>query len=229
MDPEGSGRVERAPRGLTRRTALAGAGGLAGRAAPAPAAHAQHTRRLGVAGRGRAAAEVVGRIVQDGLAVTGHGFLTRLAGLPDEAVFRGGDRSEAGSRFTFTADTVVSDRFIRGSLFSATLTGTVAFYLDAGGGDFGDSATFADGRRIATFDTRIQNVLTVIGPDQALTTIEAELTQRSAPIFRLDGQRAQLGRRGMRTRMWASGPGSRTDAAAPRAVFEIAGRIDAAG
>ena len=39
---------------------------------------------------------------QDGLAVTGHGFLTRLAGLPDEAVFRGGDRSEAGSRFTFS-------------------------------------------------------------------------------------------------------------------------------
>jgi hypothetical protein len=229
MDPDGSGRSDGGAHGLTRRTVLAGAGGLAGVAAVAPAAQAQAAQRLGVGGRGRAAAEVVGRVVQDGLAVTGHGFLTRLAGLPDDALFRGGDRSEAGARFTFTADTTVGDRFIRGALFSATLTGTIAFYLDAQGGDFDDPASFADGRRIATFDTRIQNVLTVIGPDQALTTLEAELTQRAAPVFQFGGRRARLGRRGLRTRMWASGPGSRMDAAAPRAVFEIAGRIDAAG
>ena len=60
-------------------------------------------------------------------------------------------------------------------------------------------------------------------------TASAELTQRAAPAFQLDGRRARLGRRGLRMRMWASGPGSRTDAAAPRAVFEIAGRVDAAG
>ena len=77
-------------------------------------------------GSGRAAAEVVGRIVQDGLVVTGHGFLTRLSGVTDSTMFRGSDRTAAGARFTFTADTEVHDRFISGALFSATLVGTIA-------------------------------------------------------------------------------------------------------
>jgi hypothetical protein len=227
MDPDGSGRNDGPGRGgLTRRTVLVGAGALAGGAAVAPGAQAQAVRRLGLPGAGAAAAEVVGQIVQDGLAVTGHGFLTRLSGVPDSAMFRGTDRSATGARFTFTAATEVRDRFVRSGLFSATLVGTVAFFLDGQGGDFAVPATFADGRRIATFDVRIQNVLTVIGPDQAVTTLQAELTQRTAPRFPLDGARARYGRRGLRSVLWATGPGTRSDATAPRAVFEVGGRVD---
>jgi len=228
MDHDGDGQGD-ARSGLTRRTVLAGAGGLAGAGAMAPAVQAQAVRRLGVPGSGRAAAEVVGRLVQDGLAVTGHGFLTRLSGVTDSAMFRGSDRTAAGARFTFTAATEVRDRFISGALFSATLLGTISFFFDEQGGDFENPATFADGRRIASFDARIQNVLTVIGPDQALTTLRAELTQRTAPRFSLDGRRTRYGRRGLRSGLWATGPGTRTDVAAPRAVFEVGGRVDVPG
>jgi hypothetical protein len=65
----------------------------------------------------------------------------------------------------------------------------------------------------------------VVAPNQAITTIEGEFVQRSAPTFRLGARRYRLGHPGLRLRLSATGPGMRTNQTPPRAVFDVAGRL----
>jgi hypothetical protein len=214
---------------LTRRAAFAGAGALAAAGALAPAAGAQGggVPRVGVPRAGVAAAEVVGQVLQDGLALTGHGIVTRLAGVPDGALFASDPPGPASARVTFTAEATVTTRFIQNSLIAATATGTLRFLLDPDGVDLDDPASFAGGTVLATFRARFHNVLTVIAPDQAIARITGELRQTAAPAVRLAGRRRRFGRVGRRFLLDASGPGTRTDAAVPRARFDVAGRLHA--
>jgi hypothetical protein len=217
---------------VTRRGLLAGAGGLAAGGALAEAATAQapKPRALGIAGPGRNAVEVIGALVQDGDDLTGHGYLTRIAGLSDALLYASDQRGAATARFTFSSSVRVVSLLVQGSVFVATGVGTIDFFLDPdGGGDFAAPATFADGTRIARYDARFQNVLTVIAPDKAVIALEGELVQRQAPRFTLAGRRYRLGRRRLRERLSVKGLGTRTDATVPRAVFDVAGHIVLAG
>jgi hypothetical protein len=217
---------------LTRRTLLAGAGGIAaaGAVAETAAAQAPRARALGVPGPGRNAVEVVGALVQDGDALTGHGFLTRIAGLSDALLYAGDPHGAATARFTFSSSARVVSLVAQGSVFVATGIGTIDFFLDRdGGGDFATPATFADGTRIARYDARFQNVLTVIAPDRAVISLEGELVQRQARQFTLGGRRYRLGRRRLRERLSVQGLGTRTDATVPRAGFDVAGYVVVAG
>jgi hypothetical protein len=73
---------------------------------------------------------------------------------------------------------------------------------------------------------RFQNGLSVIAPEQGLTTVTGDLAQRSAHAFRLGGHRYRLGRAGLRQRLEASGPGRKnTDPSARTAVFEVGGAL----
>ena len=213
---------------VTRRALLAGAGGIAAGGALAETAAAQGggPRVLGVPRGGRNAVEVIGALAQDGDDLTGHGYLTRIAGLSDALLFAGTERGASTARFTFSSSVRVVSLVVQGSVFSATGVGTIDFYLDRdGGGDFANPATFADGTRIARYDARFQNVLTVIAPDRAVIALEGELEQRQARQFSLGGRRHRLGRRRLRQRLSANGLGTRTDATVPRASFDVAGRI----
>jgi hypothetical protein len=212
--------------GLTRRTVLAGAGGLAAAGIVPPAAGAaKAARRLGEPRDGTAAAEVFGQVAQDGTALTGYGYLTRLSGLKDAALFTGSAQTEATARLMFTSEAQLRARFLHGKLVAVVGTGTLRFHLANGGGNFATPGTFGGGTVVATFSARFQNVLTVIGPDQAVTTIEGELVQRQAKAFTFGGRRDQIGHRGLRRHLSANGPGARTDPTVPRAVFDVAGRI----
>jgi hypothetical protein len=217
------------PDDLTRRTLLAGAGGMAAGGAmldASTAVAAAGPRVLGMPAHGAHALEVIGALVQDGVDLTGHGYLTRISGLSDALLYTGPDPNEAGARFTFSAAVKVVSRSVRGSVFSATGIGTIDFFLDPeGGGDFNSPATFADGTRIARYAARFQNVLTVIAPNQAVITLDGELEQRQARPFELDGRHYRLGRRRLRERLSAQGLGTRTDAAAPRAGFDVVGSV----
>jgi hypothetical protein len=221
---------------LTRRKLLAGAGGLAAGAAvlettgePATAA-VTGPRLLGMPAHGEHAIEVIGVLVQEGDALTGHGYLTRVSGLSDNVLFTGSSPDEAGARFTFSAAAKVVSLSAHGAVFSSSGIGTIDFFLDRdGGGDFGAPATFADGTRIARYAARFQNVLTVIAPNQAVIALEGDLIQRQATAFSLDGGRYQLGRRRLRVRLGVHGLGTRTDATIPRAGFDVAGALVLAG
>jgi hypothetical protein len=204
--------------GVTRRTVLTGAGALAAAgAAPRAAAAAAAARQLGPA------AEVIGEVAQDGNGLTGYGYVTHLEGLPDAALFAGAT-SEAGARLTFFSTAKVTARFPHGALVSTVGRGTIAFHL-AHGADFTDPQSFAAGTVVARFDARLQNIASVVAPNQAITVIEAELVQRRAPTFRLGSHRYRLGHRGLRVHLSATGPGMRTNQTPPRALFDVAGRL----
>jgi hypothetical protein len=211
---------------ITRRGVLAGAGGLAAAGVVAPRAAAAATRRLGEPHHGRAAAEVVGQLAQDGDGLTGYGYLTHVAGVADGDLFTGTPHGEGTARITFFATAAVGERFPRGVLVSVLGTGTLDLHLDDGGADFANPASFAHGRRIARFAARFQHIATVFAPNQAISHIEGELTQRGARAFTLAGERSHLGHRGLRLHLTASGQGMRTQPTPPRAVFDVAGRLD---
>jgi len=78
---------------------------------------------------------------------------------------------------------------------------------------------------VARFDARLQNIASVVAPNQAITVIEAELVQRRAATFRLGGHRCRLGHRGLNVHLSATGPGMRTNQTPPRALFDVAGRL----
>jgi len=209
--------------GVTRRAVLAGAGALAAAGSAPGAAAAAGVRRLGEPGDGAPAAEVVGEVAQDGNGLTGYGYLTSLFGLAVADLFSG-PHTEAGARLTFFSTARVGERFPHGALVSSVGRGTVAFHLGHGG-DFADPQSFAAGPVVARFDARLQNVASVVAPNQAVTSIQGELVQRAAPVFRLGGGRCRIGHRGLRLHLSAIGPGMRTNAAPPRAVFDVAGRL----
>jgi hypothetical protein len=218
----------RSKRGVTRRTmlagGLAGAGGLAAGAAP-DAAAASRVRGVGEPNDGTAAAEVVGHLDQVGDAITGYGYLTRIHGLGHGDLFRAGDASEATARFTFFSNVQVNARFIRGALVSVDGVGDLTLFLDPSGADFAAPTSFSDGKPIATFDAHFHNLLTVIAPNQGISTIAGELTQRRASTFSLGGHRTRFGRTALRLHLTVSGPSTRTADTPPTAFFEVAGDL----
>ena len=203
--------------GVTRRTVLTGAGALIAAGATPPAAAAAAVGQLGPA------AEVVGEIAQDDNGLTGYGYVTHLAGVADSALFDGA-MSEAGARLTFFSTATVTRRFPHGALVSTVGRGGIAFHL-AHGADFANPRSFAAGPVVASFDARLQNVASVVAPNQAITAVEGELVQRSAPTFRLGSRRHRLGHPGLQLHLSATGPGMRTNQTPPRALFDVAGRL----
>jgi hypothetical protein len=222
--------IDAAPRkrGVTRRKMLAGAGGLAAAGVVPAQAEAAVARRVGEPADGTAAAELIGRLDQVGDAITGYGYLTRIHGLTQASLFRGNPHNEASARITFAANVKVNARFVRGALISVDGTGTVTFYLDSGGGDFAVPASFSDGTSIATFAAHFHNLLTVIAPNQGVSTIEGDLTQRTVRSFSFGGRPTRFGHRGLRLHLFVTGPGTRTAPSPPRSFFDVAGDLTVA-
>jgi hypothetical protein len=223
---EGVGRGER---GVTRRGVLtgglAGVGGLAAGGIAPDVAGASGLHRVGEPGDGTAAAEVVGHLDQVGDAITGYGYLTRVHGLREADLFRGPGATEATARFTFFSKVQVNARFIRGALVSVDGVGTLTFFLDPNGADFATPDTFSDGTAIAAFEAHFHNLLTVLAPNQGISTIAGELAQRQARTFSFEGRRTRFGHRGLRLHLSVAGPSQRTAASPPTAFFEVAGDI----
>ena len=214
---------------LTRRAALAAAGGLAGLGVVSPAAARAQASARAVAAPPAAdvAMEVFGSIAQVGAALTGYGFLTRVAGVPTASLFAGEPHGEATARLTFFATATVDERFVRPTLFSVAALGRLSVFLHPnGGGNFADPQSFAGGTRVATYAARFVNRLTLIAPNQAVNTMTGELQQSEAAVFTLAGRRRRFGTRGLRLRLTATGPGTRnTDPTTPRALFDVGGEL----
>jgi hypothetical protein len=215
-------------RRLTRRTALAGAGGLAATGLVPAIAGAAGAREVGAPSDGTAAAEVVGHLDQVGDAITGYGYLSRIHGLSQTSLFRTRDWTEGSARFTFASRVQVNARFIRGALVSVDGVGDLTFFRDGNGGDFSRPATFSDGTPIATFAAHFHNLLTVIAPNQGVSTIAGELTQRQAHAFSFDGRPTRFGHNGLRLHLTVAGPSMRTAPSPPRATFDVAGDLTVA-
>jgi hypothetical protein len=212
--------------GVTRRGALAAAGGAAALAGLAPAAaQAAAKSHLGEPKDGTAAAEVIGRLDQNADTITGYGYLTRVHGLAQASLFRTAQHDESSARLTFAAQVHVNARFFRGNLISVDGVGSVTFFADGDGASFDNPATFSNGKQIATFDARFQNLLSVIAPHQGISTINGELTQKQAHSFAIGGHTTRFGRKGLVLLLTVSGPSTRTADNPPIAFFDVAGQL----
>jgi hypothetical protein len=216
---------------VDRRGFIAGAAATAA-AAPtvvgaAPSAAGSPRREVGRAREARDTIEVIGTVVQDGLQLTGYGWLTHVAGFRPADLFTNvNDRGASTARLRWTASLGIEARDFLPNLFSATGDGALRIFFDAdGGADANDPATFSAGRRIARYAVRVHSVLTVVAPNQAVTEITGELLQREANSFRIAGANRRLGRRGSLQRLTANGPGVRSEPSIPRATFHVAGGI----
>jgi hypothetical protein len=204
---------------------LAGAGGIAAAGMASDAAAATMPHHVGEPRDGTAAAEVVGHLDQVGDAITGYGYLTRIHGLKQADLFRRRSKTEKSARFTFFSKVQVNARFIRGALVSVDGVGMLSFFLDPNGADFSHPASFSDGTPIATFAAHFHNLLTVLAPNEGISTIAGELTQRKAPTFSFGGRPTRFGHRGLRLHLSVAGPSTRTADSPPTAFFDVAGDL----
>jgi hypothetical protein len=212
---------------ISRRELIVGAGV----AVTVPGvANAAAVRRIGVAREARQAIGVIGTILQDGLDLTGFGWLTQVAGLGPRDLFTDpSHRGASTARLRWHAQVRVSAIDVLPQLFFGTGTGRLRIFFAANGGATQDDpASFATGRLVARYNGVFRNIQTVIAPDHAVTEIIGELSQRTAHRFVVRGRHCQIGRPGQLQRLDASGPATRTDATIPRSTRYVAGGISIA-
>jgi hypothetical protein len=214
---------------VNRRGMIAGTGAAvaATAAGTGTAAAAAAARRVAQPPEYRTAIEVIGALVQDGLKLTGYGWVTHIDGLADASLFTDPSvRQEGSARLTWYAEADVTGRSVLGEVFSVSANGEVRFvYRSSGGARLDAPDSFAAGRLVARHSARLRTVLTVIAPDHAVVDITGELRQVETRAFTLGGASRRLGRNGLRQRFSAAGLGIRTDAVAPRATFHVAGGL----
>jgi hypothetical protein len=212
---------------FSRRDLIVGASGLVGAAASAPALAQAAVRPVGLAPESRQAIGVIGTILQDGVSLTGFGWLTQVAGLSDHDLFTDpAQRSAATARLRWHAEVRVDSIDVLPSLFYGTGQGRLRIFFAANGGAVVDQpATFATGRLVARYACLFRNIQTVIAPDHAVTEIIGELAQRAAHRFVVRGRHRQLGRVGLHQVLDVSGPAVRTEPTIPRSTRYVAGGI----
>jgi hypothetical protein len=212
---------------LSRRDLIVGVGAAAPAIAAVPTLAEAAVRRVGIAPEARQAIGVIGTIEQDGVHLTGFGWLTQVRGLSARDLFTDpAHRGAATARLRWHAEVTVSAIDVLPSLFYGTGDGRLRIFYAADGGAQPDQPdSFATGRLVARYDCLFRNIQTVIAPDHAVTEIIGELSQRSARSFVVRGKTRQLGRVGLLQRLQASGWALRTEPTIPRSTRYIAGGI----
>jgi N-acyl-L-homoserine lactone synthetase len=224
-------------RGLSRRSLLASAGGVAAGVlligVAEAAAQAPRARPAGVGPTDRRSIEFLVQVRQEARDLTVQGWLTHVQGLSPGQLVTGPTPTRstdpaASDPSTRRLTVVMSARLQSISALGEAITGhgvgRVAIHLlPSGGARLDDPASFASGPAIATFTAAFSHNLAIDAPDRAGTTVGAELVQRGARVFTLGGSRRQLGRPGLPWSLRAAGRGERTDAATPRSQFSLSG------
>lgn len=224
------GSDETAP-GISRRRVLTGAGlavaGGAGMAAGVAApAQAADPSVVSTAATGTVAVEFRGRIEQSGSAgesFVSYGYLTRVAGLKVHDLFRG-TPSTSTALFTAYATGHLVTRLLDQSVHALDIVGSLTVHQRTSpGADFASPGSFAIGRRVATYNLRLQDVLAVFAPARGLPTLTGDMHQTRARHLHAPLAGRTFGADGRRLRMFATGLGTLTDPVTLNALLEIAG------
>jgi hypothetical protein len=172
--------------------------------------------------------------------LTGFGYLTRVQGLAASVLStrppaknsidpRSSDPSAA--RFTVLAVATLEAVSHMGSVITTIGSGSMRiFYQPGGGATFADPASFGRGQEIAAFQLGFQNNLALDDPNKASVRLTADLSQLTAPDFRIDGSARRFGQKGLPWNLQATGRGQRTEPTAPRSQFWLSadlGVVDA--
>jgi len=187
---------------------------------------------VGLPGAGRVAWHFVGQIDQDGTDFTAYGFLTRVDGLDESALFTADDRNEDTAVFSVVMESSEATRTKLNNVTVVDVNGSATIYFDENPSrTFGDPDTFRRGTEVVNGTVTGQNILNIDpeNRDKGVAAASAEVRQTSAARFELDGEERQFGREGLVERLTLSGEGVRTDATVPRSVIEVAGTMVVTG
>jgi len=224
--------VGRTERLVSRRQALAGAGGAAivGAAlGSAPGAAADPTgtaAALGSARAGETATRLVGVIDQTGGNFVAYGFYTLIAGLNQADLFSAQTDpvSESKAFFTFHGTASLVQRTVVGDVFTLAVAGSLAhYYQGSPASSFADPDSFASGVKIGTSKFALQDVLIQLSSSSGLATLEGPVTQVSSRRFRFGGRRMQFGHAGLKTQLTASGLGAARSLTPPVVRLSLSG------
>ena len=232
-----------------------GAGGASGgRAASAQAsetAAAEATAVVGSGATGRVVLGFIGKVTQEGTALTAFGYLTGLHNVAEGKLFtapRGASfldpasADESQARFTVHSVSEISTLSLvgrpggaagdLGTIVSNAHGSLTVHFRKNGGADFDDPASFAVGPAIASFDATFQNNLTLQPPDflsLASVALGGHLVQTAVREFGLDGKKTRLGRDSDARRLDAAGWGELTEPSLPRSTIWLAGTLSVVG
>jgi hypothetical protein len=193
-------------------------------AIPAPAAAESSRVVVGTAAKGVSAAEYIGVIQQTGPDFSAVGYLTYVYGLQPADLYTDPNSPGASTaRFTFSGSAILESRAQVGAVTQLSAVGTLAIYFnESGGATFDDPSSFASGTEIATFDTRLSNILVVIAPNQGVSSGIADAEQQTAHRFLLNDEWLQFGHRQLIQRLTLSGGATRSQAEPPVSITEFA-------
>jgi hypothetical protein len=179
---------------------------------------------VGTAKRGSNAVEFIGEIKQEGPEFMAVGYLTYVHGLDSEDLFTDPFIHDASTaRFTFVGSSNIVSRAQVGTVTQLGTIGSLMIYFsDSGGADFNDIYSFSSGLEIAAFDARFYNVLTVIAPNQGVTSGIVDTVQQTAHGFVLNGRQFQLGHPRLIQRITISGGATRILVDPPVSITEFA-------
>jgi hypothetical protein len=223
--------------GISRRDLIVRTGGIATGALVllgVPQAAAAATG-IGAGPTDRRSLGFICQVDQVGATLAAYGYLTRVEGLSDALLFTrplppsGADPSTAdveAARFVAVMQGALRSVTALGSAIEGHGRGTADIrLLPNGGARLGEPATFTAGSLLVRFVGQFQHHLAIDAPDRALSTFTADLTQRSARVFELEGRTYQFGKAGLPWSLRASGRGVRTDPATPASQHFVSGEL----
>ena len=181
----------------------------------AQAASAASPVTVGAGAVGHTAYEMVGKIHQNGDAFQNGGYVTHVEGLDDALLFSGSEptaRTEGTARITFVSTATLVERSILDNLFVVRAHGTTTFYFSETptGASFDDLSTFSKGTPIATIEGDYQDINDVRDPHMGIIIGQADLVERSASPFTLNGKTYQFGGVGQAERLLFTGSAVQT-------------------
>jgi hypothetical protein len=172
--------------------------------------------------------QFVATIDQVGSAFSLTGYLTHLAGVPDQDLFSGSTaaQSESTALITFSGLLQMQTRATLESLIAISSAGSATFYLRPGpGASFSDPASFAVGTPIATASISYWNVTNVQAPNHGVELSEGWITEATSTSFALAGTRYRFGKVGFVGRILATGEGVRTQLSPLHSTIILAGNV----
>ena len=225
---------------VTRRNLLAGAGataagGLLVVGLPDPAQAQRRPRLVGAGPTDRHGIGIICRIDQVGRSFTAIGYLTRVRGLANSALFtraparstndpRSADSTPA--RLTLHSQTEIQSLSTVGDVITTIASGSIRFFHQAAGGArFDNPGSFAQGTEVASLRGTFQTNLALDAPNQAGVALTSDLTQARARTFSIGGRRVRVGDRRLPWQLYATGRGHRTEPTTPRAQFFLTGEL----
>ncbi|HSM54952.1 MAG TPA: hypothetical protein VK879_02255 [Candidatus Sulfomarinibacteraceae bacterium] len=175
--------------------------------------------------------QFAGRIDQDGFDFAAYGYIYDIEGVAPAELFSDSNplfTSETTAHFTYYASAELTSRAVMTdtdrAIFALDSVGEIVYYYqESPSASFDDPQSFAQGTPVMTATIRLQDILTVTGPDRGLAVGNGKLSVLSAEPFTFGGETVRFGRPGKSYQISTQGDAVRTDAQIPQSSVLLAG------